>query len=108
MSTTNAILISMDQGIAKHAFFAENEAKEILAKLATAGQRGCILSTDMGDAKSHYNTSAQLRQRVAQAKQKIEIDTRIQSVLDRQGVPSDPTLRAKFHAAFWELSCYSI
>lgn len=109
MTFCNAILISMEDGVAKHSFFGYADAMSILRHLAVCGQQGEILHTDDGlDAEQHFLASATLRQRVSQAKQKVELDTRIKSVLDGQGVPADPGLRAKFHAAFREMSCFSV
>lgn len=109
MTICNAILISMENGVAQHSFFAVNDAISILRHLAACGEQGEVLHTDDGlDAEQHYRTNATLQHRVSQVKQKVEVNTRIKSVLDGQGVPADPGLRAKFHAAFWEMSCVSI
>lgn len=109
MTTCNAILISMENGVAQHSFFAAEDALSIATHLAACGEQGEVMHTDDGlDAEHHYRTCANLRHRVSQAKQKVEINTRIKSVLDGQGVPADPVLRAKCHAAFWEMTCYAI
>lgn len=109
MTICNAILISMEGRVAKPAYFCEFDANAIYEYLKASGQEAFVICLEAGvDAHQQYRSSALLRQRIAQAIQKVEIDTRIRTVLDGQGVPGDPELRKKFHAAFWELSCFSI
>lgn len=109
MTSSNAILISMEKGVAKPTYFCEFDANAVCEYLKASGQEGIVISLEANvDAQQQYRSSALLRQRVAQAIQKVEIDTRIRAVLDGQGVPGDRALRQKLHAAFWELSCFSI
>ncbi len=106
MTSNNAILVYAEEGVVKHRFCPEAEARTILADVADKLDNGFLFAVDHPDAKLIYDISPDLRDHVAAAKTKLEVNTRLKLALDRHGIPNDRNLRVAIFKAFEDLTLH--
>jgi hypothetical protein len=102
----NAILISVTNDVISHHFCDAAFAQGMLEYAKKQGREDSAFFQEEDskmDISDVYNLSPELRNRVAEAKEKLRNDLRIQAALDKHGVPKDPSLRASVVRAFREL-----
>ena len=103
MPKVNTILVFEDAGKAQHCFCTEAEATDRLQKATAAGSGGSMfINEDLG-AEMVYAVSPDLRERVEEAKRKLNHDLTIRDALNRHGVPTDRDLRIKIKKAIDDL-----
>ena len=99
----NAILVYCEDGVAKHRFCPESEARAFLTDASSKMEGGSMFALDCGNAKLVFDISPNLRDKVGEAKAKLLRDMRIKAAMDRNGIPQDRELRIAICKTFAEL-----
>jgi hypothetical protein len=99
----NTILIYPLNGKAAHRFCTEAQAKAALLDLSNTSGSGSMMVADDWPAERVFALSADLRERIELAKEKLNDELKIQRALDEAGIPHDADLRAKVSAVLKRL-----
>lgn len=104
-----AILVCEQHGKAVIRYCTPQEAKEVCeGAVATCSGASMFTTENYWDAKMLMDIAPNIRERVHEAKRRLQDDIWLRDALDKHGVPRDPTLRGAIKAAFKDYTMASI
>jgi len=99
----DAILVFEESGRAAHYFCTEAEATERLDREVASGSGGSMFVYSDMSAQMIYSVAPNVRERVEEAKRKLNYELAIRDALTRHGVPVDRELRINIKRAIDDL-----